>query len=301
MVDFRSLEVFYWVATLQSFGRAAERLYTTQPAVSQRIAALEEEFGGRLLERTGRAATPTPKGRLLLEHADRLLRLRTEMMRAVAGPGGESGVVRLGVSETVAQTWLPDFIERVSRAHPQVTFDIEVELTPRMKASLLRQELDLAFLVGGIAEQDFVDIPLCAFPHCFAASPRLGLGPGPVTAEAMANHAFVTHPRNTANYGYLVQAFRERTMRTPRIHVSSSIATIIRMAVDGIGISVIPAEVMQPELARGELRLLEADLLLPPIRFTATYRTAPDSILIPTLAQVGVEVAQSYAETHKLA
>ena len=299
MVEFRSLEVFYWVATLRSFGRAAERLYTTQPAVSQRIAALEEAFGGRLLERAGRTTLLTPKGRLLLDHADRLLRLRTEMMQAVAAPGTVSGLVRLGVSETIVQTWLSDFIGQVSRATPSVTFDIEVDVTPRLKAGLLRQELDLAFLMGPVGEPEFVDLALSDFPLSFAASPRLDAGEGRIPAEALVRHAFITYQKNTINYQQIRQAFRARIAATPRIHVSASLATIIRMAVDGIGIAVIPAAVIGPELARGELRLLDADLLLPPLHFTASHRTAPDATLIPMLAQTAVSVARAYAATHK--
>ncbi|SHI33807.1 DNA-binding transcriptional regulator, LysR family [Roseomonas rosea] len=299
MVEFRSLEVFYWVASLRSFGRAAERLYTTQPAVSQRIAALEEEFGGRLLERSGRSTVLTPKGRLLLEHAERLLRLRTEMIQAVAAPATVSGLVRLGVAETIVQTWLPAFIERVSRAHPAVTFDIEVDVTPRMRTGLLRQELDLAFLMGPVGEPGFVDHPLPVFPHAFGASPALRLPEGRVTAEALARHALVTYPRSTVIYQQLQQAFRDQGVIVPRIHVSSSIATIIRMAVDGIGISVLPADVMRPELARGELRLIKAEMTLPPIRFTASHRMAPDDTLVSMLAQIAVEVARSHAGTDK--
>ncbi|MBX9593420.1 MAG: LysR family transcriptional regulator, partial [Roseomonas sp.] len=62
MADLRSLEIFFWVARLRSFRGAADRLNTTQPAVSQRIAALEAELGVRLLERGGRA-TPAGAGR----------------------------------------------------------------------------------------------------------------------------------------------------------------------------------------------------------------------------------------------
>ncbi|MBR0641567.1 LysR family transcriptional regulator [Plastoroseomonas hellenica] len=300
MVEFRSLEVFYWVATLRSFQRAAERLYTTQPAVSQRIAALELELGGKLLERTRRAAILTAKGKVLLEHADRLLQMRTEMLNAVAAPASFSGLVRLGVSETIAQTWLPDFIERVSRAHPSVTFDIEVDLTTRMKGGLLRQELDLGLFAGPIAEPDFIDLELHPFQHAFACSPRLGLGQGPVPAEVLARQAFVTYPRNTPNYHQLQRVLRERTQRTPRIHVSASIATIIRMAVDGIGICVIPEAVMRPALANGELQLIDAGLEMPPIRLTATCRAAPAATLMPTLAKMAVEVARTYAVEHKL-
>ena len=67
--------MFFWVATLQNFGHAATRLHMTQPAVSQRIASLEAEFGGRLLDRSNRAVQLTPKGRRLLAYAERFLML----------------------------------------------------------------------------------------------------------------------------------------------------------------------------------------------------------------------------------
>lgn len=75
MADFRSLEVFYWVAKLSSFRRASEKVNTTQPAVSQRIAALEHEYG-TLFERRSRDVALTERGRLLLGFAERFLALQ---------------------------------------------------------------------------------------------------------------------------------------------------------------------------------------------------------------------------------
>ena len=80
MIDFKALETFIWVANLRSFRRAAEKLNTTQPAVSTRIAQLESFLGHRLLERDRRAVAPTPKGQEFLVHAERLIRLREEMI-----------------------------------------------------------------------------------------------------------------------------------------------------------------------------------------------------------------------------
>ena len=62
MPDFKSLDVYYWAATLGSFSRAAERLNMTQPGVSQRIAALEREFGLPLFERNARAVVLDAQG-----------------------------------------------------------------------------------------------------------------------------------------------------------------------------------------------------------------------------------------------
>lgn len=63
MADFKALETFLWVVNLGSFRGAAQKLHTTQPAISQRIAQLEHEVGVRLLQRDRRIASPTPAGR----------------------------------------------------------------------------------------------------------------------------------------------------------------------------------------------------------------------------------------------
>src|ERR1700730_19372622 len=75
MIDFKTIETFLWVANLRSFRGAAEKLNTTQPAVSMRIAQLEDLLGVRLLDRDRRVVAPTPKGQVLLVYAERLMRV----------------------------------------------------------------------------------------------------------------------------------------------------------------------------------------------------------------------------------
>ncbi|MGO7425308.1 LysR family transcriptional regulator, partial [Rhizobium ruizarguesonis] len=84
MVDFKALETVLWIAQLESFRAAAEKLNTTQPAISVRVAQLEEELGTQLFDRSSRTLSVTPAGRQVLTYADRLLRLRAELLHAVA-------------------------------------------------------------------------------------------------------------------------------------------------------------------------------------------------------------------------
>ncbi|MCB1543430.1 MAG: LysR family transcriptional regulator, partial [Rhodoblastus sp.] len=100
MFDFKEIETFYWVATLGSFRAAAGKLNTTQPAISQRIAGLEQTLGARVLSRDARLVAPTPRGRELLVYAEKLLGLRAEMLAAVGDVSTTRGVLRLGVAET---------------------------------------------------------------------------------------------------------------------------------------------------------------------------------------------------------
>ena len=80
MTDFKAIETFMWVVTLGSFRGAAQKLNTTQPAISQRIAQLEREVGVRLLQRDRRMVLPTPSGRQMMLYAEKLIGLRSEMM-----------------------------------------------------------------------------------------------------------------------------------------------------------------------------------------------------------------------------
>src|ERR1700730_6911121 len=98
MVDFKSIETFLWVVTLGSFRGAAQRLNTTQPAISQRIAQLEREMGVKLLTRAPRVASLTTSGRQLMVYAEKLIGLRSEMIAEVGDRSAMRGVVRLGVA-----------------------------------------------------------------------------------------------------------------------------------------------------------------------------------------------------------
>ena len=76
MTDFKAIETFLWVVNLGSFRVAAQKLYTTQPSISQRSAQREREMGVRVLQRDRRMASPTPSGRQMMVYAEKLIGLR---------------------------------------------------------------------------------------------------------------------------------------------------------------------------------------------------------------------------------
>ena len=118
MIDLRNIETFFWVSTLGSFRAAAEKLNTTQPTVSQRIALLESGLSVRLFERGARGVKLTAKGQELHSYAERMLQIRREMVQVANEQQVMSGTVRIGVAETIVQTWLPSLIEHIHAAYP---------------------------------------------------------------------------------------------------------------------------------------------------------------------------------------
>jgi len=113
------LIVFRAVARHSSFSRAAEELLLTQPAVTQQIKALEEQFGHPLFHRGGGRISLTPGGAALLPFAERIKVLSEDAFVAVAQAyGQEAGELSLGASQTIAQYLLPTFIAAFLKTNP---------------------------------------------------------------------------------------------------------------------------------------------------------------------------------------
>jgi DNA-binding transcriptional LysR family regulator len=287
-LDFRSLEVFVWVAILGSFRGAAARLNTTQPAISQRIAQLEQDLGARLLERSRAGVSLTERGRVLLAGAERLLGLTAALRAEVGDRDATRGSLRLGVAETIVHTWLPRFLERVARTYPALSIEIEVDVTPSLAERLMGREIDLAFVLGPVAHGGVRNLPLCRYPVVFLAAP--GFARRAYARQELGGRTFITFSRPTRPYADLTEALAGIEPR-PRIHASASLATVIRMAVDGLGIAAVPSAIAAREIAEGSLVRVDLDLALPDLAFVASWPAGPTPFLAESVAAVAAEVA----------
>jgi len=292
MIDFRNIETFFWAAALGSLRAASEKLGTTQPAVSQRIASLESALGVRLFERDVRGVTLTAKGQEMLSHAERMMQARRDMVKAAQDQNVMSGTIRIGVAETIVQTWLSTFIEEVHNAFPALVLEIEVDSTPVLRSHLMSRLIDLAFLMGPVLEERVENLPLCTYSLSWVASPMLQLGGGRVTMERIADRPIITHPSSSSPYRVVRDMLMRAGVRTPRMYGSASVSMIVRMAMDGIGTAVITPVFLDRELASGELQILDVESdPLPDLSFTASWIDGLESRSMRSVAMLAQEVA----------
>ncbi len=272
MIDIRTLEVFYWVAQLGGFGRAATKLNTTQPAVSARIAALEAEYGVRLLSRDkGLRPALTPVGVALFDQARRIIALQAEAVALLRQPEGQSGLVRIGVADTLVHILLPALLRHLRIAYPGVTPDVQTDVSDKLRDALRGGEVDLAFMLGPSAHIGAQELPLCALELAWVAAPSLEIGPASLTRAALAGIPVLTYARNTQPYTDLASALTDPSLPAARIFPNGSLATIVRMALDGHGIAVIPRAVVRRELEAGTLRVLASEIAVPDLNFVACW------------------------------
>jgi DNA-binding transcriptional LysR family regulator len=291
MIEFRGLETFYWVVTLGSFAGAARKLNTTQPAISQRIANLEQAVGKKLVIRGARQATPTSSGRELLVYAEKILGLREAIHEHIGGADTMSGVLRLGVAETIVHTWLAQFIKAMRESYPRLTIEVEVDITPSLRARLLAQEIELAFLIGPLAAATVRNERLDRYRLAFLASPDLGLS-SDADLDTLANHPIFTFARGTSPYEQLRTLFRNPDLPPVRLNASSSLATVVRLAVDGLGVAVIPPAIADDQIGAGALVEVATAIKLPELSFAASWLATPDAAPLAKVARLAARIAR---------
>jgi DNA-binding transcriptional LysR family regulator len=160
-VELRQIRFFVAVAEDRHFGRAAERMYIAQPALSQHIRRLELELDVRLLDRSGRHVRLTPAGDAFLDAARRLLSQADEAARlARLADSGETGTVAIGVNMAAAAGVLPLALRRWSTRRPAVRPVLMAGRRPELLDLLRRRELDLAVLDGPVTDRVFETEPL---------------------------------------------------------------------------------------------------------------------------------------------
>ncbi|MEA2941967.1 MAG: hypothetical protein QOD09_2496, partial [Bradyrhizobium sp.] len=77
-----------------------------------------------------------------------------------------------------------------------------------------------------------------------------------------------------------------------RLHASTSLATVKHMAIEGLGIAVIPTAIVESEMADGRLQLLSTDLQIPPLTFSASWLASPDTVAVERVAELAAQLAQ---------
>ena len=144
-MDTNALQAFLAVADSRSFSGAAEKLFLTQPAVSKRIAALEQELDSRLFDRLGKQVILTEAGRTLLPKARHIVQELADSRRLIANLSEDvSGTLQMATSHHLGLHRLPGVLRDYSLRYPQVEFDLRFTASEAASELVAAGEIELA-------------------------------------------------------------------------------------------------------------------------------------------------------------
>ena len=290
-MTFEQLRTFLWVARLGGFRKASNRLHLSQPAVSTRISNLENELAAKLFERGPGELVLTKKGQQLLGYAEQMLFVEEEIKQRVANPAETEGLFRLGASETIAQAWLPSFIQAFSAQFPRVNVDLTVDISLNLRTSILERRLDLAFLMGPVSEFSVKNVALPRFDLHWYKSSQMG-------DVDLTETPIISYSNKTRPYRELTSELAQRVGPKSRVFSSASLSASLKMIAAGIAVGPYPRVLAAPHLKANEVVEFDPSFVPPALEFTASYLAEPRSFLVENSAEIARDVTTAWHASH---
>lgn len=251
-MDTQHLRAFLLVAESGSFSLAAEKLHLTQPAVSKRVALLEEQLDTGLFDRIGRNISLTEAGRALLPHARAVLRELDAAQQSVRDlSGAVAGQLRLATSHHIGLHRLPPILSEFSRAYTAVHIDIDFMDSEQAYELIMQGKAELAIVtLAPVREPSVVTLPIWPDPLDFMAGIDHPLAKRPdLDLRALSEHAAVLPGLNTYT-GQIVARLFDRHHLTLQVSMATNyLETIRMMASVGLGWTVLPRSMRDASLA----------------------------------------------------
>ena len=289
-INIEQLRTFLSVVRLGGVRKAASGLNLTQPAVTARIKNLEDTLACVLFERRSGGMRLTKRGELLLAHAEKFEHLTELVERDVVDPLGVEGRLRLGVSETIAQCWLPELVSRLHGFYPKLEIEFNVDISFNLRAGLMNREIDLAILLGPISEHTVNNIELPGFDLAWYCAGSRG---DPFEAADLTRPV-LTYARNTRPYRELKEMLFERVGPDVSLFPSTSLSACFRLVEADLGVGVLPRVLGREHVDAGRIAEFDPGWVPSPLQFTASYLGEPKSHLVETAAKTALEVAAAY-------
>lgn len=257
-MDINQLEVLIAVAEERGFSRAAERLYRTQPAISQAIRRLEEEVGVPLFDRSSKDGTLTDAGHVLLKYAHRILGHRRDAHEAIKELKGlHRGKVTISANEYTV-TYLLPLISSYRARHPHVKVEVRRGMASRIPSEVLAREVEIGIISFRSSDPSLKAIPVGSDHIALIVSPRHPLaGRKAVSVSELGVESFIAHNVRSPYRDRVIQSFEK--YRTP-LNISMEMPTleaIKRLVERDMGVALIPRMAAQTEIKLGQIVALK--------------------------------------------
>ena len=289
MMTFKQLEALYWIGQLGSFALAANKLHTSQSAVSKRVQELEAVFDTELFDRTQRTARLTDKGEEMFMLAKGLLAQRDAAVEQFGRQDVIERRVRIGVTELTAMTWFPRWVELIQSHYPKVTLEPDVDSSVNLREKVLADELDLIVVPDAFADTRIPGKPIGAVESAWMCKPGLVAQDGPVRLHELARERMLIQGSKSGT-GLLYDSWmKELGVQPANAIVIHNLVALIGLTVSGLGVSYLPRHAVQQMVDQGLLAVIDVTPALPPVTYVAMYKGEHRSSLVASIVMLAQE------------
>ncbi|MGS0743239.1 LysR family transcriptional regulator [Glaciimonas sp. GG7] len=290
-VTLLNLETLCWISRLGTFNAAALKMNASPPAISARVRDMEAALGVTLFRRQGRRMELTFQGRELVQMVEPLLRRLDGVVGDLDNPEAASGTVRIGAGEIAALSWFPTFIANLRQLMPNVTYQIEVDLTTSMRQQLEMGKLDVALFAAPATGADIRSTSLGLVRMCWMMAPSLHSKTPPTAThrERLEAHAIWSLSKPSASHSMTMNVLREQAVESDNIGTCNNIMALIAIIASGAGIALLPEILVRPYIARSELLLLMPELVMQELEFVIAWNADQEQLIIRNIVEMALQ------------
>ncbi len=278
-MNVRFLETFLWVARLNSFRLTAEKLFTTQASISNRIAALEEELDVKLFVRDTKGVRLTPDGERVLEYAEQIVGKAHALRMSLGQANGYEGKVRIGAIDSVVHNWFIELLSWITDHYPHLEVEITVDSARGLANQLQKGYIDIAFQADLIRLESIRNLELARYPMRWIVAANSPYNRKFASLQELAKERLITFVANSRPHQDILSLLHVNGITSPRVSCVNSFAAMTRLIEDGFGIGVIPPALVREQLANGSLVILNIEKSpsdsLSMLTQAASWRTGP--------------------------
>jgi DNA-binding transcriptional LysR family regulator len=295
-VNIRFLETVLWLARLRTIKATADQLCITHTAISNRIAALEQDLGVKLFKKSGLGFEPTLAGAKFIDEAAGIVEAYHRLRRVMLDPSKLKGSLRIGLATTLAPTLFPHLANILRDEYPGVALSVTVDLADRLLHEMRAQRLDLILVSEWSQDQKFESVPLCSYAMGIVGSPSLSIDCSkPVGLEQLASYAFIGYPPGTKSQARVENYFSGVNL-VGGLHASNGVNGNVYLALAGMGITAVPIVLVKNELEQGSLLLLPTVKPYVSVHYAAVFAQDDRSELPRAVAALARQAASRFCE-----
>ncbi|MDM5207108.1 MULTISPECIES: LysR family transcriptional regulator [Cytobacillus] len=235
-----SLSEFHMLSVLaqeMNMRKAAERLFVSQPALSQRLQNIEKEWGSRLFVRSQKGLSLTPAGEMVIKFVNEVVVAEEKVKESIQSLNTEVyGTLKIAVASIVGQNWLPQVLKKFVNRYPQAKISLITGWSSEILRSLYDDDVHIG-IIRGTPDWKGVKIPL------FKDSLYLVDTEIKDTNQILETDRPFIQFKSDSNYYQEIQDWWLRKFKTPpkRTIVVDQIETCKQMTLNGIGYAILPA------------------------------------------------------------
>lgn len=266
-MEINNLKYFYLAAKLGGVSKASKELRVSQPSVTKMIRNLEHSLDVKLFKKAGRNIELTVQGKVLYEHTIKIFNEIEQASEHIQEVDRKlKGTIQIGVSDNIANYFLPKTIATFAKSHPEVNFNIFTGTSIEIKRKLLNQEIRFAFFYTPLSEEEKNNLSsqkIAEIPFTLVMSAKAKNTPDRFSKKFLETQRYIGSRHSDYSRKFPAQLIHEELgLKTTSYIQTNNQETQKKLVLANLGYTIIPRHVVEDEINRGILKELKTEIPL---------------------------------------